>query len=62
MRKSDNQLIETEHSALFPILIVLRNLRATEEGRDVQETLLPLVQSNLLSKDWQVCTYCYAFT
>lgn len=51
---TNRQLVETEHSALFPILIVLRNLRATEDGRGIQASLRPLVMSNLLSRDWQV--------
>ena len=44
----------TEHSPLFPILIILRSLRWSEEGARTAEFLFPVVERYLSSVEWQV--------
>ncbi|KAK4688723.1 thyroid adenoma-associated protein, partial [Tremellales sp. Uapishka_1] len=50
--KSD--LKSNTHSPLFPILIILRSLRWSEEGRQIQAQLKEAVRPHLNSPDWRV--------
>jgi hypothetical protein len=44
----------TEHSPLFPILIILRSVRWSPEGARTAEYLFPVVERYLASVEWQV--------
>lgn len=44
----------TEHSPLFPILIILRSLRWSPDGEDLADSLFPAVEPYLGSVEWQV--------
>lgn len=44
----------TEHSPLFPILIILRSLRWSPEGTRTAEYLYPVVERYLGSVEWQI--------
>jgi ABC-type tungstate transport system substrate-binding protein len=43
-----------QHSPLFPILIIIRSLRYSVEGKQLQDALLPEVLPYLSSPEWQV--------
>jgi hypothetical protein len=42
------------HSPLFPILIIIRSLRYSDSGSEIQKPLVPVVESLLGSREWQV--------
>lgn len=43
-----------QHSPLFPILIIIRSLRYSDQGAAVQQPLVPVVERLLASREWQV--------
>jgi hypothetical protein len=43
-----------KHSPLFPILIIIRSLRYSDSGSEIQKPLVPVVESLLVSREWQV--------
>ena len=43
-----------KHSPLFPILIIIRSLRYSDSGAEIQKPLVPVVESLLGSREWQV--------
>lgn len=43
-----------KHSPLFPILIIIRSLRYSDSGSEIQNSLVPIVESLLGSREWQV--------
>jgi len=43
-----------KHSPLFPILIIIRSLRYSDAGSEIQKPLVPVVESLLGSREWQV--------
>jgi len=43
-----------KHSPLFPILIIIRSLRYSDSGSEIQKPLVPVVESLLGSREWQV--------
>jgi len=51
-----NQLASNgnKHSPLFPILIIIRSLRYSDAGSEIQKPLVPVVESLLGSREWQV--------
>lgn len=44
----------SQHSPLFPMLIIIRSLRVSENGHEVQRPLVPAVERFLCSREWQV--------
>ncbi|TXT12824.1 hypothetical protein VHUM_01225 [Vanrija humicola] len=44
----------TQHSPLFPILIIVRSLRWSPEGAQTADSLFPVVEPYLGSVEWQV--------
>jgi len=46
--------IANKHSPLFPILIIIRSLRYSDSGSEIQNSLVPVVESLLGSREWQV--------
>lgn len=44
----------TNHSALFPILVILRSLRWSEQGTAIQDALTSAIVPYLNSTEWQV--------
>lgn len=47
-------IMGNKHSPLFPILIIIRSLRYSDSGAEIQKTLVPVVESLLGSREWQV--------
>jgi hypothetical protein len=43
-----------KHSPLFPILIIIRSLRYSDSGSEIQRPLVPVVESLSGSREWQV--------
>jgi hypothetical protein len=52
--RSDGPATLSQHSPLFPILIIIRSLRWSSEGDDVADMLFPVVEPYLGSVEWQV--------
>jgi hypothetical protein len=46
--------VGNKHSPLFPILIIVRSLRYSDSGSEIQKPLIPVVESLLGNREWQV--------